>query len=146
MKHFDIGENIAVEADLEQLNKLLSRLTKGKTTTITPRQLRQTMKKSFLITAFDEQSGLTIGMMTLIPSIQPNGCFGNIEDVCVLEDYEGHGLFTKMFSLACDIAKREKITKLRLTSNESRERARAIYEHLGFTYHGETGKFTMPIS
>ncbi len=146
MNHIGIGENIAVEADLTQLSILLQRLTNDPQKTLSRKGLQRVLRNSSLITAFDEQSGLIVGMVTLIPSIQPNGCFGNIEDVCILEDYEGHGLFSKMLKLTCDIARREGITKLRLTSNSSRERARAIYEQLGFTYHGETGKFTMIIS
>jgi len=146
MHNIGIGENIAVESDLDQLSVLLQRLTGDPLRMLSAKELQRVLRSSFLITGFDEHSGLTVGMMTLIPSIQPNGYFGNIEDVCILKDYEGRGIFSKMFKLTCDIGRREKMTKLRLTSNDSRERARASYKHLGFTYHGETGKFTMPLT
>lgn len=145
MHNINIGENIAIESDLPQLNTLLQRLTEDSLKTLSSQHLQRVMTRGFLITAFDEKSGLTIGMMTLIPSVQPVGYIGNIEDVCVLKDYEGRGIFSKMFTLARSIAHREGITKLCLTSNNTRERARTIYEHIGFTYHGETGKFSLSL-
>lgn len=80
----------------------------------------------------------------IIHPVPTKGLVGRIEDVVIDTDYRGKGLGRKLMEDLIDIAKREKIEILNLTSNPKRIPARKLYESLGFTL-SETGVFWMKL-
>ncbi len=92
-----------------------------------------------------DDDGKIIGFAALIIHPVPTkGLVGRVEDVVIDEGYRGQGLGRKIMEDLIDIAKREKIEILNLTSNPKRIPARKLYESLGFEL-SETGVFWMKL-
>ncbi|MDD3498468.1 MAG: GNAT family N-acetyltransferase [Candidatus Moranbacteria bacterium] len=92
-----------------------------------------------------DDDGKIIGFAALIIHPVPTkGLVGRVEDVVIDEKYRGRGLGRKIMEDLIDIARREKIEILNLTSNPRRVPARKLYESLGFQL-SDTGVFWMKL-
>lgn len=56
----------------------------------------------------------------------------HVNYVCVKQNYQGHGIATKLFDEVFSICKKEQIAYLELTSNPKRIAAHHLYDKLGF--------------
>lgn len=125
--------------DKKEIEKLFTQLTK-KPVKLDPVFLTE---HKFSHCRVMEDDGKVIGFAALIIHPVPTkGLVGRVEDVVVDEGYRGQGLGRKIMEDLVDIAKREKIEVLNLTSNPKRIPARKLYESLGFEL-SETGVFWM---
>jgi len=80
-----------------------------------------------------ESEGGVIGFASLTTYLVPTkGIVGRIEDVIINKPYQGRGLGRKMMEDLIEIAKKEKLGYLNLTTNSSRVVARNLYESVGF--------------
>lgn len=59
---------------------------------------------------------------------------GYISNVCIMRQYQGKGLFTKLLSKLKDESRLLGITYFRLEVNVDNINARHVYEHVGFDY------------
>lgn len=92
-----------------------------------------------------ESEGDIIGFASLTKYVVPTkGRIGRVEDVVVSDLYRGGGLGRKLMEDLIEIAKKEKLEYLNLTSSPSRIAARNLYESLGFQI-AETGFFWMKL-
>ncbi|MFZ2153923.1 MAG: GNAT family N-acetyltransferase [Candidatus Moraniibacteriota bacterium] len=92
-----------------------------------------------------ESEGDIIGFaaLTMYP-VPTKGMIGRIEDVVVSSVYRGGGLGRKLMEDLIEIAKKEQLVYLNLTSNPKRIAARNLYESMGFQI-AETGFFWMKL-
>ncbi len=92
-----------------------------------------------------EDEEKVIGFGSLIVSLTAvNGYVGSIENVIVHEAYRGKGFGRKIMRELLDIAKKEKLKHVSLTSNPDRTAARNLYRSLGFQLW-DTGYFVLPL-
>lgn len=123
--------------DKRELEKLFTQLTK-KPIKLDPVFLTE---NRFSHCRVMDDDGKIIGFAALIIHPVPTkGLVGRVEDVVIDEEHRGQGLGRKIMEDLIDIAKREKIEILNLTSNPKRVPARKLYESLGFIL-SETGVF-----
>lgn len=93
-----------------------------------------------------EDDGKIMGFASLIIHPVPTkGLVARVEDVVVDEKYRGQGLGRKIMNDLIDIARKEKIETINLTSNPKRIAARKLYKSLGFKL-SDTGVFEMKLS
>jgi phosphinothricin acetyltransferase len=76
--------------------------------------------------------------------VPTKGIIGTIEDVVVSSDYRGQGLGRKLMENLINIARKEKLISLNLTSSPKRVAARNLYQSLGFNL-SDTGIFWMKL-
>lgn len=86
-----------------------------------------------------EAEGVTVGTFALL--IMPNlGHMGTpsgvLEDIVVAAGHRGSGIGRAMVGKAIELCRDAGCYKLTLSSNLSRARAHAFYQHLGFERHG----------
>lgn len=58
--------------------------------------------------------------------------FAYIYYVCVLKEYRGNGIASKLLDRAIELAKEENISYIELTSNKTRKEAQGLYKKMGF--------------
>jgi ribosomal protein S18 acetylase RimI-like enzyme len=73
-----------------------------------------------------------IGMITVTLIRIPYRKKAFLDDVVVDKAYRGHGLGTKLFEKALDIAREEKVAYAEFTSAPHRTAANSLYQKLGF--------------
>ncbi len=99
---------------------------------------------SFVFVADDSQAGV-VGMATLAEYYKPSGHVGMVEDVVVADGWEGKGLGTALMQKVIEQARTDHLKSVALTSRPSRERARALYERMGFELR-DTGYFRLTLT
>lgn len=78
--------------------------------------------------------GEIIGMISCYTNNPP---IGYISNVCVESDYQGQGLFSRLFSLLLYEVKKRGIQSLFLEVDEGNSKAKGVYSHLGFIGTGQ---------
>jgi ribosomal protein S18 acetylase RimI-like enzyme len=78
------------------------------------------------------QEGLIVGLLTLVVYDIPSGRKGWIEDVVVDVAHRGRGIGQQLVRHAMELAQREGVRQVMLTSNPSRQAAHRLYERMGF--------------
>lgn len=84
-----------------------------------------------LLTARDE-TGVIVGMLTLVHYRTPTGVRARIEDVVVDESMRGKGIAVELVKRALSIAREKGADGVALTSNSRREAANRLYQKVGF--------------
>ena len=84
-----------------------------------------------LLTARDD-SGIIVGMLTLVHYRTPTGVRARIEDVVVDESMRGQGIAVELVQRALSIAREKGADGVALTSNPRREAANRLYQKVGF--------------
>lgn len=85
-----------------------------------------------------------IGVATLYIQQKLGGKNGIVEDVVVSGDYRGQGLGEKLMREVIEIARREKLKSISLTSRPQRVAAHKLYQKVGFQIK-ETTVFKLPL-
>lgn len=84
-----------------------------------------------LLTARDD-SGVIVGMLTLVHYCTPTGVRARIEDVVVDESARGQGIAVELVQRALQLAREKGADGVALTSNPRREAANRLYQKVGF--------------
>lgn len=71
--------------------------------------------------------------ITMSYSLEFAGRFGLIDELYVREAYRGHGLGSRALEVAAEACRAMDVSALRLEVDVENERARALYQRLGFT-------------
>lgn len=71
--------------------------------------------------------------VTMSYSLEFAGRFGLIDELYVREAYRGHGIGTRALEAAAEACRGMDVSALRLEVDVENERARALYERMGFT-------------
>jgi ribosomal protein S18 acetylase RimI-like enzyme len=108
-----------------------------------PEQLHRAVTHGIVLVAVDA-SGRFQGTASLIPYDTLTHRTGLVDAVCVDEAYRGSGIARTLMNALIGHARFEGIQRIELTSNPSREAARALYASLGFTLR-ETGCFRLEL-
>lgn len=118
---------------LDRLNRLYGELS-GSTQTLSAQKVENLLSSSStkLIVALENESGI-VGMLSLAYYSTLQGGKYWIEDVATLPEVRGRGVGRMLVAAAVKIARKESPeAKVWLTSNPSREAARALYRSMGF--------------
>jgi len=124
-----LGENDIKKSDVALLNILLKQLNPD-SSRIDFKRIKDVMKFGIIITLRD--SGVLIGMGTLIPMKKLFSFCGSIEDIIVEKNYRGKGFGKKILK---SLIKKSKVLGMRfvdLTSNPKRIKANKLYPSVGF--------------
>ncbi len=115
----------------QSINQLLPQLSKG--TAITNEQLQKLVdsENNFLFVAQDKNSEI-VGMATLVCYDVPTGQKAWIEDVVVDSSCRGKGVGRKIMETILELAHKQGIKKIDLTSSYTRKSANLLYQKLGF--------------
>ncbi|HEY4517174.1 MAG TPA: GNAT family N-acetyltransferase [Candidatus Paceibacterota bacterium] len=73
-----------------------------------------------------------VGVATLYILVKVGKRIGYVEDVVVDEQYRGQGLGKKLMESIIDVARKEALNNLFLTSSPARTAANNLYQKLGF--------------
>lgn len=93
----------------------------------------------------ENEDGDVIGFGALVIHMIPiKGYVGRIEDVIIQEDFRGQGLGIKLLDELIEIAKKQELANITLTSNPKRIAARNLYLKKGF-YLRDTGVFHLDL-
>lgn len=92
-------------------------------------------------------SGRIVGMLNCYTNNPP---IGYISNVCVLGEYQGRGVFARMFSILCSECLSKGIDNIVLQVNKSNIKARKAYSVIGFVEQEDAGdslylKYEIPI-
>lgn len=115
----------AINNLLVQLNPTASQLSKDDVSDMINSQ------SNALFVAKDV-NGKIVGMSTLVIYKIPIAKKAIIEDVVVDKDFRKKGIGTKLIKAAIELARKEKVSLLGLTSNPARGDANSLYRSLGF--------------
>jgi ribosomal protein S18 acetylase RimI-like enzyme len=118
------------DSSLRDIRRLLPQLTPDNPLPA-KRQLQAVVKENCLIVVRDK--GRIVGMGLLVSFVKTTGTRGQIEDVVIDEKYRGKGLGEKLVQRLIKEARRQKLSKVGLTSRPSRIAANKLYRKLGFT-------------
>jgi ribosomal protein S18 acetylase RimI-like enzyme len=117
------------EKDQIQLKKLFTQLTDSTINLDIEELIADKACNNIII----EENGTIIGFATLvIYSLPTTGKVGKIEDVIVDEKFRGQGYGRKLIEELLNIAKKNNLKKIQLTSSPRREIARELYKKFGF--------------
>jgi phosphinothricin acetyltransferase len=128
-------ENDIKKEDLEDLNVLLSQLSKN-AKPINWERVKESMNGGFIFSARNKEK--LVGITMLIPITKLTSFFGNVEEVVVLEDYRGQGIGKKLMRLVIKKGRSLKMKHLFLTSSKKRKTARHMYASFGFEVYNTT--------
>ncbi len=93
----------------------------------------------------ENTSGYIIGFAALTTFLVPTkGRVGKVEDVVVARKFRGRGLGDKLMDEIIEIAKKQNLKNITLTSNPKRHIARNLYAKKGFVLL-ETGVFLLTL-
>lgn len=117
---------------LDALNKLLSELDTDipKLSEEYVRKILRSANTNIFVARND--SGLIIGMATLIVFKALSGRRATLEDIVVNKEYRGQGLGKKLLQTVMSFARKENISYIDLTSRPSRIAANNLYASSGF--------------
>lgn len=124
------------DQDIEAVNILTGIIYEGPVPLIQKTDLQETFARGHLVFAKEErESGLPpklIGMGTIVFFKKITGVVAYIEDVSVLNEYQGKGVGKEIVLALLEEAKRRGVKNINLTSNPTRGAANALYCRLGF--------------
>lgn len=101
-------------------------------------------KNSFLFVV-EDNLGKVMGSLTLIIYTIPTRKKGFIEDVVVDNHAQGLGLGRKLMEHAIDVARKEGVSRLELSSRPARVAANSLYQNLGFVVR-ETNYYQLALT
>ena len=128
-----------------QINDLLHNLTPSAPEINAERLQTLIEDDSFYLFAAELEDGIIAGMLTLTRCQTLARSKYWIEDVIVAPEYRGKGIGRALVEAAVEhVRSSEEQTVIYLTSNPSRQTARALYRSVGFEDY-ETGVFKMEI-
>lgn len=117
--------------NIEDINELITQLSPN-LEMLKVEELNICLRQNYFWLFVAKEKEKIIAMTTLICTNLISGKKGLIEDVVVDQHYRGKGIGYNMLSNVIDIAKKEKIKKLQLTSKPQRIAANEMYKKLGF--------------
>lgn len=133
------------EADVAAINALMPTLS-SKPRAVTQEDVHATLANGW-ICVVRTWDGHIVSMATLLKLRKLTGYTGSIEDVVTAKAWQGRGLARTVLTRLHLVAMADGMVKIDLTSNPTRERARRLYESLGYELR-DTGvfRFTLPRS
>jgi ribosomal protein S18 acetylase RimI-like enzyme len=114
-----------------EINGLLRQL-RSKFKPETLRSVRATVADSHVVTTVIRDGGRIIGIGFLFFMHTLQGKVAFVEDVIVDETYRGKGLGAKLMQAIIAAGKKNKASKIELTSRPARAAANKLYQRLGF--------------
>lgn len=117
---------------LEDFNNLLSQLDTN-IPKLSEKYIREILQSTnACVFVVRNNSGMIIGMITLVVFKALSGKRATLEDVVVDKDYRRQGLGKKLLETALSFIRKENISYIDLTSRPSRIEANNLYVSLGF--------------
>ncbi len=116
---------------LRDINCLISQLSSS-AKPLSPQSFKDMLQACDIHLVGAEDGKKVIGMGTLVVMRTTVGVRARIEDVVVDEHYRGQGLGEKLSKKLIQIARREKVKAIELSSRPSRIAANKLYQKLGF--------------
>ena len=119
------------EADLAAIRALIAELRPQSPESVSLEELRAVAARGTILVIRDA-AGAIVAMATLIVFPKLGHIIGRVEDVVVAAGWRGQGIGRRMMEELVGRARQAGVTRLDLTSNDSRAAAHALYRSLGF--------------
>ncbi len=108
--NYSIGVNVIVQSCTDDLNKLLQIINPIARDMPWKYWYNIMQSGSHIITCFDDEKNRVIGMTTVVPNIRPSGCFADICDIAVLDEYADKQIISTVLVAADKIVKERGLT------------------------------------
>jgi ribosomal protein S18 acetylase RimI-like enzyme len=99
---------------------------------VTRQRIEQVLAQAGTSVIVARVDGQIVGSVTLVRLMTLVGQFGYVEEVVVDESARGHGIGTALLGALIDLARRDGLDFVELTSRPAREAANALYRSIGF--------------
>jgi ribosomal protein S18 acetylase RimI-like enzyme len=99
---------------------------------VTRQRIKQVLAQAGTSVIVARVDGQIVGSATLVRLMTLVGQFGYVEEVVVDESARGHGIGTALLGALIDVARRDGLDFVELTSRPAREAANALYCSIGF--------------
>ena len=116
--------------DVRQLSVLLKKLA-PKSGLLSEWQVHEILKRNAIFVARVGRSSI-VGMATLITYWKLSGQVGIVEDVIVLDEFQGQGIGRALVEEIVRTGRARKLKHISLTSNFARTTAHGLYRKAGF--------------